>query len=173
MKVTYSSVDFASRIDVLCSIFGVDDSLSFSHEVFSSLMKRSYSGAGKSRFLSYLCLKKQIIKIIGVGKVFQFHQESEESSRVFYNSRLYYRIGMASHCFEQFDIPDCEAVILAVLSEFIGAGVVYVPVFRRFRNEWLHHAFVHERKKSSPARIAKKYGLGERYVLRCIAGRWS
>ncbi|GKQ69041.1 hypothetical protein [Aeromonas caviae] len=173
MKVTYSSVDFASRIDVLCSIFGVDDALSFSHEVFSLLMRRSYSGAGKSRFLSYLVLKKQIIKIMGVDAAFQCQQELVGSSRAFYNSRLYYRIGMVSHCFERFDIPDCEAVIFAVLSEFIGAGVVYVPLFRRFRNEWLHHAFVHERQKLSPARIAKKYGLGERYVLRCIAGRWS
>ncbi|MGL4887644.1 MAG: hypothetical protein ACRC4V_15090 [Aeromonas veronii] len=82
-------------------------------------------------------------------------------------------IGVSIHCFALFDDQAIEKIGVSVLEEMSELGKHYFPMTKRIRNEWFHHAFKAELNHISAYQIAKKYGLGTRYVFRTIAGCWK
>lgn len=88
-------------------------------------------------------------------------------------SSMQYGIFLCLHCFALFDDPVIEEIGISVLEDMSGSDCFYFPLTRKFRNEWFHHAFNSEVNKLSSNKIAKKFGVGVRYVCRTISGRWK
>ncbi|MCX7134415.1 hypothetical protein [Aeromonas sp.] len=170
-------IDFLSRLDAMCDIFGISDFMPLHDFVISSHLIES-TCVKVVDMRSYRSFKEEIERNVTGASFFNYVHERDSVAvnnlGVSFNHKCNYKLRFLCHLFDSFDIPNSESMVCNILSVVGGicSGSTYLPVPCLFTNQLMHHIFISERQHISAVSISKKYGVSERQVYRCLRGEW-